>query len=148
MATIQHENVRIRAAELLALVRDILIANEVPASDADYVGWHLVETNPRGTDSHGVARMPHYVRRSQGGSICARPTMQFEPRAASFGVVDGDHGLGHLVMRRATEEAARLAQKTGAGWVAVRKSSHCGAIAPYGLQLAKQGMIGFVFTHV
>jgi ureidoglycolate dehydrogenase (NAD+) len=74
--------------------------------------------------------------------------LRFEPRAASLGVVDGNHGLGHVVMRRATEEAARLAHKTGAGWVAVRNSSHCGAIAPYGLQLAEQGLIGFVFTHV
>lgn len=51
-------------------------------------------------------------------------------------------------MRRAADEAAALALETGAGWVAVRNSSHCGALAPFGLRLAERGMLGFVFTHV
>jgi ureidoglycolate dehydrogenase (NAD+) len=32
--------------------------------------------------------------------------------------------------------------------VAVRRSSHCGALALYGLEIADAGMIGLVFTHV
>lgn len=148
MAAIHHEVVHVGAGELLALVREILAANDVPPVDAEYVAWHLVETNLRGTDSHGVARVPHYVRRLQSGSIRARPNVRFESRATSLGMVDGDHGLGHPIMRRATEEAAKLAERTGAGWVAVKNSSHCGAMAPYGLKLAELGMIGFVFTHV
>lgn len=51
-------------------------------------------------------------------------------------------------MRRAADEAATMARENGAGWVAVRNSSHCGALAPLGLRLAESGMVGFVFTHV
>ena len=32
--------------------------------------------------------------------------------------------------------------------MSVRNSSHCGALASYGLEIADAGMIGFVFTHV
>jgi ureidoglycolate dehydrogenase (NAD+) len=148
MSRIQHDAVSVDAADLRALTREVLIANDVPAADADAVARHLVETNLRGTDSHGVARLPHYVRRLQAGSIRARPTITFEQRAPSLGTVDGGDGLGHLVMARATDEAARLAETTGSGWVAVQNSSHCGAIAPFGLELARRGCIGFVFTHV
>jgi ureidoglycolate dehydrogenase (NAD+) len=62
--------------------------------------------------------------------------------------VNGDDGLGHLVMSEATRMAIDLAREAGAGWVAVCRSSHCGAMAPYGLEIADAGMIGFVFTHV
>ena len=66
----------------------------------------------------------------------------------SVAVVDGGHGLGHLVMKKATEEAARIADSCGSAWVAVRNSSHCGALAPFGLHLADKNMIGIVLTHV
>jgi ureidoglycolate dehydrogenase (NAD+) len=126
----------------------VLMAEGVPEAEAQYVAWHLVQANLRGTDSHGIARLPHYVRRLKLGSIVARPNITFQQQGPAVGTVDGDHGLGHLVMRRATEEAGRLADEACAGWVAVRNSSHCGALAPFGLQLAARQMMGIVFTHV
>ena len=141
-------SVRVSSGQLQAFVRNVLMAEDVPGDDAAYVAWHLVETNLRGTDSHGVARLPHYVRRLRAASIQARPVMRFERTAPSLGILDGNHGLGHLVMRRAADEAASLALEAGAGWVAVRNSSHCGALAPFGLRLAERGMVAFVFTHV
>lgn len=128
--------------------RNVLGTQGVPADDSQYVAWHLVEANLRGTNSHGVARLPHYVRRLQAGSIHAGPNIRFERHGMSVGNVDGDHGLGHLVMHHATQEAIALARESGAGWVAARHSSRCGALAPFGLRIAKQGMVGFVFTHV
>jgi ureidoglycolate dehydrogenase (NAD+) len=142
------QSVRVDAMQLQAFTQTILSAQGVPRPDAEYVAWHLVETDLRGTDSHGVARLPHYVRRLQACSIRPTPRIKFERRGASVGIVDGDHGLGHLVMRRASEEAIALARDTGAGWVAVQNSSHCGALAPLGLRLADQGMMGIVLTHV
>ena len=115
--------------------------------DARCVADMLVATDLRGIDSHGVARLPHYIRRVQGGSITARPKMQLRRLGAAVARLDGDNGLGHLVMRRAAMAAIDLAKETGAGWVAVRNSSHCGALALYGLPIADAGMIGFVFTH-
>jgi ureidoglycolate dehydrogenase (NAD+) len=148
MATISYHSVRIRPSDLLALTAGVLAAMGVPPADARYVAWHLVETNLRGTDSHGVARLPHYVRRLKAGGILSRPQMMFQRQGAAVGTLDGGHGLGHLVMARAADEAAHLARESGAGWVAVKNSSHCGALAPLGLRLAEQGLIGFVFSHV
>lgn len=62
--------------------------------------------------------------------------------------VHGDNGLGQIVMQRATVEAIALASRSGAGWVSVAGSSHCGALAYFGLQIADAGMIGWVFSHV
>jgi len=51
-------------------------------------------------------------------------------------------------MRRAADYCISLARETGAGWVAVRNSSHCGALAPFALKLAESDMVAIVFTHV
>jgi ureidoglycolate dehydrogenase (NAD+) len=148
MAKIVHDVVYASHEQLLPWCCAIFEAHGVPRDDAWQVAWHLVETNLRGTDSHGVARIPHYIRRIKAGSIQPKPMMAFDRLAASMGRVDGGHGLGHLVMGRAVEEVIGLASEAGSGWVSVCNSSHCGALAPFGLRLAKAGMIGIVFSHV
>jgi ureidoglycolate dehydrogenase (NAD+) len=138
---VDHENLRVFCAELLA-------AAGFRRPDARRVADMLVATNLRGTDSHGVARLPHYLRRIEAGSIRARPNIQREQLGPAAARIDGDCGLGHLVMAEAAKTAVALANDAGAGWVAVRRSSHCGALALYGLEIADAGMIGLVFTHV
>lgn len=115
--------------------------------DAGLVGDSLVESSLRGIDSHGVARLPHYLNRIRHGSINPRPALRFTPVSPALGRLDGDRGPGQIVMQRATREAISLAGEAGAGWVAVENSSHCGALAYYGLQIASAGMLGLVFTH-
>lgn len=139
--TVRHERLREFCARLL-------VAAGLTASDAEIVAGSLVESNLRGIDSHGVARLPHYLDRLRHGSIKPRPAMRFTRLGAAVGQLDGNHGPGQLVMQRATHEAIALAKEAGAGWVSVSNSSHCGALAYYGLQIAKAGMVGLVFTHV
>lgn len=126
----------------------LLTAAGLREEDAKRASQMLVATNLRGTDSHGVARLPHYLRRIQHGSINAKPNLRLESLGPAAARVDGDHGLGHLVMYKATHAAINLARNAGAGWVSVQNSSHCGALASYGLEIADAGMIGLVFTHV
>jgi ureidoglycolate dehydrogenase (NAD+) len=115
---------------------------------AQLVSDSLVESNLRGIDSHGLARLPHYLARIHAGSIEISPLIDMQQLAPATSLVDGGNGLGQLVMCQAADEAVRLARQAGAGWVAVRNSSHCGALSYYGLRIAEAGMIGLVFTHV
>jgi ureidoglycolate dehydrogenase (NAD+) len=63
-------------------------------------------------------------------------------------VLDGGHGLGQVVNQYAVGLAIERARDNGSGWVSIRNSSHCGALAYFGQQLARAGMVGFVFSHV
>lgn len=149
MPQIQHHDTRrVDHHTLRGFCGQLLTAAGLREADARRVAEMLVATNLRGTDSHGVARLPHYLRRIEHGSIKAKPDIRRELLGPSAARVDGDRGLGHLVMTDATQAAIELARKTGAGWVSVRESSHCGALALYGLEIADAGMIGLVFTHV
>jgi ureidoglycolate dehydrogenase (NAD+) len=148
MAQIECESKPVKSVRLQAFCSGLLVAAGLSGEDAEIVADSLVESNLRGIDSHGVARLPHYLNRIAHGSIRPRPEMRFERLGAAVGRLDGGQGPGQLVMHRATHEAMTLAEEAGAGWVGVSNSSHCGALAYYGLEMARAGMIGFVFTHV
>lgn len=95
-----------------------------------------------GQDGHGVFRLPQYIRRIRAGGI--NPTPQFntlEDRAATA-LVDGDNGMGHLVMHHATELAMKKAETTGVAWVGVRNSNHAGPASLYAMMPLKKDMIG------
>ena len=124
-----------------------LLRAKIPIQDAVFTAQSLVQTSLWGIDSHGVARLPHYLTRLAAGSLNPQPTLRFETTGPCTGTLDGDHGLGFVVCRRATDEAITLAKANGLGFVGVRHSSHCGAIGLYGRLIAEAGLIGIVFTH-
>ncbi len=66
---------------------------------------------------------------------------EIESRTATA-LVDGDNGLGHLVMRHATELAIEKARTTGVAWVGVRHSNHAGPAALYAMMPLAHDMIG------
>lgn len=135
-------------ADLARLVAGLFEQAGLPPGDAAMVADSLVEANLRGTDSHGVARAPHYLRRIRAGSIEPRPLVRVVHRRGAVAVVDGGHGLGQVVNLFASDEAVRLARENGAGWVSIRNSSHCGALAYFGRRIARSGMIALAFSHV
>ena len=124
-----------------------LVKLGVPAEYARFTAQSLVKTSLWGIDSHGIARLPHYLGRLQAGSLTPAPAMRFEKSGPCTGMLDGDHGLGLVVCRRATQEAIALAKENGLGFIGVRESSHCGAIGLYGRMIAEAGLIGIVMTH-
>lgn len=138
---------RVPAAELQAWARSALQACDLGAQDAALVADCLVQTSLWGIDTHGIARLPHYLSRLQAGSIEARPKLALEQTGPATASLDGGHGLGMVVCTRAMDEAIRLARSAGVGVVGCRHSSHCGAIGLYGRQATRAGLIGITFTH-
>ena len=100
------------AERLIAWGTACLQAVGVDAADAASVAGSLVQTNLWGIDSHGIARLPHYLNRITHGSIKARPQIVVTPTGPSTAQVDGDQGLGIIVSHRANRVAIELARAT------------------------------------
>jgi len=83
----------------------------------------------------------------RSGRIKAVADIVPERRAAPLGAVDGGNGLGLLVADQAMRFAMALADESGAGFVTVRNSSHCGAASFFCRQATGQGKIGLAFTN-
>ena len=124
-----------------------LEAVELTPADARLLADSLVQTSLWGIDSHGIARLPHYLERISRGSIKARPEVVVKETGASTAQVNGGHGQGILVGHRANAVAIELARKTGVGAVGVSDSSHCGAMAMYTRPAARAGLVALAFTH-
>jgi len=137
---------RIAAPQLAAFVARTFIAAGLRRDDADTLAQLMVEADLRGSDTHGVIRLPLYVRRIRAGGVKARPDIRLVSDRPSAALIDGDNGMGHLVMRRAAELAIAKAKTTGIGWVGARMSNHAGPAALYVTMPLKHDMIGLYFA--
>jgi len=144
---VHPDSVPCPADRLIAWGSACLQAVGVDEADAACVSQSLVQTSLWGIDSHGIARLPHYLNRITHGSIKARPQIVVTQTGASTAQVDGDQGLGIVVSHRANRVAIELARSSGIGAVGVGDSSHCGAVGLYARDAAREGLIGMAFTH-
>jgi L-2-hydroxycarboxylate dehydrogenase (NAD+) len=133
---------RVPAEAIAGLIADALGAVDLPAADAAKVAELMTEADLTGADAHGVFRLPQYVRRLKAGGVNPRPMIWVEQTAAATALVDGDNGIGHLVMARAAETAIELARATGVAWVGARRSNHAGAAGVYAALPLAHSMIG------
>jgi len=141
----QHDT-RVPAERLTAFIARAFIAAGIPATDAETLSQLMVEADLRGSDTHGVIRLPLYVRRIRAGGINVRPEIRVISERPSSALIDGDNGMGHLVMRRAAALAIEKAKATGIGWVGARMSNHAGPAALYVTMPLAHDMIGLYFA--
>ena len=133
---------RFEASELEAFVARTLTAVGLPATDAKQVARLMILADLRGADGHGIFRLPQYVRRIRAGGMNVQPNIHTVQETAATALVDGDNGMGHLVMRFAAEVAIDKAERAGIGWVGVRHSNHAGPAALYAMMPLARDMIG------
>jgi L-2-hydroxycarboxylate dehydrogenase (NAD+) len=138
----EGETRRFGAAEGRRFIASALAKAGLVGADADAVAGMMLFADLRGIDSHGIVRLPAYVARVKAGGINPRPEIRVARETLSTALVDGDNGMGHLVMRFAAERAIEKAAKTGIAWVGTRVSNHAGAGACYATMPLAHGMIG------
>ena len=137
---------RIATDRLAAFVIRALAAAGLSKQDAEIVAGLMVEADLRGSDTHGVIRLPLYVRRIRAGGVNAKPNIRVVSDRPSAALIDGDNAMGHLVMRRAAHLAIDKAKATGVGWVGARMSNHAGPAALYVTMPLHHDMIGLYFA--
>src|SRR6185312_8930090 len=133
---------RTPVAAVSGLIVEALNKAGLPAGDAAKIAELMLEADLTGADAHGVFRLPQYVNRLKLKSTNARPNIKVERTAPATALVDGDNGMGHLVVARAAETAVELARECGVAWVGCRMSGHAGAAGVYAALPLKADMIG------
>src|SRR5262249_21664757 len=133
---------RVPAATLRAFLTDALRACALNDADAATVASAMLEADLTGSDAHGVFRLPGYVRAVTRGALDPRASMRVRERGPATALIDGDQGMGHVVMTYAAKLAVELARASGVGWVGARRSNHAGAGAIYAAIPLRHGMVG------
>jgi uncharacterized oxidoreductase len=135
------------SAKLEQLTRDIFVARGVPAGDAIWIATLLVRANLRGHDSHGVIRIPHYVRAMKAGEVNPTPAIRVVRETPTLALVDGDLGFGQVVARRGVAIAIEKAKAQGLAAVTLRRTNHVGRLADYAEMAAAEGLIGMLWVN-
>ncbi len=138
---------RVPATELERVVGTLVRRCGMSDEDAAVMAGHLVQADLRGVHSHGVLRVPEYVKKLtvQGVDPRGRPEVVHEDGVCL--VVDGRNSMGQIGARFAMQQAIERARQTGMAAVAVRGSNHCGAMATYAMMALPHDMIGLATTN-
>ena len=142
-----ENSILISKAELEAFTSAIFIAAGLTRDHADEWARMLVWANLRGTDSHGVIRIPRYIELVTNKSINAKPNIRVERKPGFAAIVlEADRAPAAVALTRAVNEAVTVAREVGIGWCAARHITHTGAIGYFALQAAEAGMAGIVMS--
>jgi LDH2 family malate/lactate/ureidoglycolate dehydrogenase len=133
---------RVQPQTLLRFCETVLDAVAVPKAAAVITADCLVSANLHGVDTHGIARLPTYVRRIKQGAIDPRGEPRVVRELGATAIVDGANTLGPVAATAAMAIAVRLAQQSGIGYVGVRNSNHFSYAAYYCERAARAGMVG------
>jgi len=120
----------------------------VPEEDARTCADVLVSADRMGIDSHGVNRLkPTYYDRIRAGIQSPVTRLEVMRETPTTAVIDGHHGMGHVIARRAMETCIAKAREHGMAMVTVRNSTHYGIAGYYALMAAEEDMIGVAGTN-
>ena len=142
MANTENIPLRLSVPRLESFIQRAFEAVGIPAAEARTIAELMVRADVQGSDGHGVFRLPQYIRRIKGGAVNVTPHIRLVREAAGMALVDGDNGMGHLVMRFATHTAIAKAKQAGIAWVGVRSSNHAGPASLYATMPLEHDMIG------
>src|SRR3984885_5171700 len=101
--------VNVAAPATQSLIKDAFVASGLPEADAETCAELMTQADLTGADGHGIFRLPQYIRRLKAGGFNKRPNITVTRTAPATALVDGDNGMGHLVMSRAAHEAIVMA---------------------------------------
>jgi LDH2 family malate/lactate/ureidoglycolate dehydrogenase len=147
LATPSEATVRIRGDALLAFGVALARAQGMSEEDARTLVEIMVRCDARGIRSHGMYRLPMYLKRMAAGGIDPTARPQIKSESGATALVDGCNASGYVASRFAMRKAVDLARRYGAGAVGVRNSNHFGAAGAYALDAAEAGFIGIVTTN-
>ena len=100
----------VSSGHLRTLVTAAFRKHGVPDQDAGLVADILIEANLRGHDSHGVLRVPPWIKGISAKAIKAVCNPKFVRNKGATAMILGDYGLGPVVAKKATALVLRKAK--------------------------------------
>jgi LDH2 family malate/lactate/ureidoglycolate dehydrogenase len=142
MADAGTATIRVSVPRLEAFIAQAFEAVGIGGGEARAIADLMVRADVQGSEGHGVFRLPQYIRRIKGGAVNVKPDIRVAREATGMALVDGDNGMGHLVMRFAAQKAIEKAKQSGVAWVGVKWSNHAGPASLYASMPLEHDMIG------
>ncbi|MBA4394863.1 MAG: malate dehydrogenase, partial [Desulfobacca sp.] len=118
----------------------------LPEEQARLLADTLIDADLKGISTHGVLRLPIYIKRMETGVIDGYEPIQVVREKGAIQLLDARNGLGQVACVRGMELA--MAELFGLGACGVCNSNHCGVLGYYTELAAEKKMIGLSTTNV
>jgi LDH2 family malate/lactate/ureidoglycolate dehydrogenase len=138
---------RADAGELLTIVTAIFLRCGMDQADAGLLADSLVQADLGGVHSHGVLRVPEYVKLLTRAGVDPRGRPRVARDSGACLVVDGGNSMGQIGVSFAMDQTTERAETTGIAAAAIRGSNHCGAMAYFAARALPHEMIGLATTN-
>ncbi len=132
--------------ELRQLSRRALESHEVSKANARLQADLLIEAELRGLPSHGLQRLPRLINRLQERLADPRSKGRAEWVRPAVLKVDGERGLGPVVMIETLNLLDQRVRQEGVAIAAIHNANHIGMLAYYAEAAVARGQIGLFLT--
>src|SRR5438477_1486080 len=140
MVTMQVNN-------LIDFVAEVFSHSESSPEEARRIATYLTTANLTGHGSHGVVRVPVYVRWKKTGAAVPNQTPEIVVDTPSLAVVDGKFGYGQTVTPIAVRLGIEKCKKAGLAAVALRNAGHIGRVGDWAEMAAAEGLVSVHFVN-
>src|SRR3981081_3566769 len=140
MVTVQVQN-------LINFVAEVFAHSDSSPEEARRIATYLTTANLTGHDSHGVIRVPVYIRWKKMGSVVPDQTVELVVDTPSLAVVDGKFGYGQTVTPQAVKIGIEKCKKSGLAAVALRNAGHIGRVGDWAEMAAAEGLVSGPFVN-
>jgi uncharacterized oxidoreductase len=138
---------RLESSRLTKFVAAIFQANKSDAGEADTIARHLVSANLAGHESHGVVRVPRYVKYVDDGEVHVNKVGTLEVDAGGVVIIDGNGGFGQTIGEQALQVGIERARAGGVALVGLRHVGHLGRLGGWAEYAAAEGLVSMHFVN-
>src|SRR5215469_15181310 len=139
--------VTIKVQNLIDFVADVFGQADSLPEEAIRIATYLTTANLTGHDSHGVIRVPVYIRWKKMGSVVPNQNAEVVLDTPSLSVVDGKFGYGQTVAPQAVKIGIDKCKKAGLAAVALRTAGHIGRVGDWAEMAAAEGLVSVYFVN-
>ena len=139
--------VTIQVQRLIDFVTEVFAHAQSSPQEARRIATYLTTANLTGHDSHGVIRVPVYIRWQKSGSVVPNQTAEVVLDTPSLAVVDGKFGYGQIVTPQAVRIGIDKCRKAGLAAVALRNAGHIGRVGDWAEMAAAEGLVSVHFVN-
>jgi uncharacterized oxidoreductase len=140
MVTLQVKN-------LIDFVAEVFSHAGSSPEEAKRIATYLTTANLTGHDSHGVIRVPVYIRWKTMGSVVPDQTAEVVVDTPSLAVIDGKFGYGQTVAPQAVRIGIEKCKASGLAAVALRNAGHIGRVGDWAEMAAAEGLVSVHFVN-
>src|SRR6202021_154628 len=123
--------VTLKVQNLVDFVADVFSHSDSSPEEARRIATYLTTANLTGHDSHGVIRVPVYIRWKKMGSVVPDQPVELVVDTPSRAVIDGKFGYGQTVTPQAVRIGIEKCRKAGLAAVALRNAGHIGRVGDW-----------------